>query len=117
MSVQENTSRKPDISLNYRTLINDLVEDGRLSEADADMLSLKTRTKEQLNWHPLEVIAEENCKDQKNLDQTLDLEVLTRWLCSKAKQPYMRIDPLKIDAQVITKVMSYEFAKRHKLSL
>ena len=114
MSVQENTT-KPDITLNYRTLLNDLVADGRLSEADADMLSLKTRTKEQLSWHPLEVIAEENCRDQKNLDQTLDLEVLTRWLCSKAKQPYKRIDPLKIDAQVITKVMSYEFAKRHQL--
>jgi general secretion pathway protein E len=115
VSVQENTSKKPDITLNYRTLINDLVKDGRLSEQDAETLSLKTRSKEQLNWHPLEVIADENCQDQKKPDQTLDLDVLTRWLCAKAKQPYKRIDPLKIDAQVITKVMSYEFAKRHQL--
>ena len=115
MSVQENSSKKPDISLNYRTILNDLVADDRLSEADADTLSLKTRTKAQLTWHPLEIIAEENCQDQKNPDQTLDIEVLTRWLCSKAKQPYKRIDPLKIDAQIITKVMSYEFAKRHQI--
>lgn len=107
--------KKPDINLNFRTLIDNLVSDGRLSEADADQLSIKTRTKEQLNWHPLELIAEEGFQDQKKLDQILDLDVLTRWLCTQAKQPYKRIDPLKIDAQVITKVMSYEFAKRHQL--
>ncbi|MFT4676300.1 MAG: general secretion pathway protein E [Patiriisocius sp.] len=115
MSVQQSNARKPDINLNYRTVINDLVADGRLSEADAETLSMKTRQKKQLNWHPLELIAEDGCQDQKKRDQLLDLDVLTRWLCSRAKQPYKRIDPLKIDAQVITKVMSYEFAKRHRI--
>jgi len=115
VSVQESNSRKPDITLNYRTVINDLVADGRLSESDAETLSMKTRQKKQLNWHPLELIAEDGCQDQKKLDQLLDLDVLTRWLCTRAKQPYKRIDPLKIDAQVITKVMSYEFAKRHRI--
>lgn len=115
MSVQESNAKKPDITLNYRTVLNDLVADGRLSEKDAETLSMKTRKKEQINWHPLELIAEESCPDQKKPDQLLDLDVLTRWLCSRAKQPYKRIDPLKIDSQVITKVMSYEFAKRHQL--
>lgn len=115
MSVQESNTKKPDITMNYRTVLNDLVADGRLSEKDSETLSMKTRKKEQLAWHPLELIAEENCQDQKKPDQLLDLDVLTRWLCSKAKQPYKRIDPLKIDSQVITKVMSYEFAKRHQL--
>ncbi len=115
MSVQESSPKKPDITLNFRSLIDDLVSDGRLSEKDAEQLSLKTRKKEQIAWHPLELIAEEEYVDQKNLDQKLDLEVLTRWLCTRAKQPYKRIDPLKIDSQVITKVMSYEFAKRHQL--
>jgi general secretion pathway protein E len=115
VSVQQSNARKPDINLNYRTVINDLVADGRLSEADAETLSMKTRQKKQLNWHPLELIAEDGCQDQKKRDQLLDLDVLTRWLCSRAKQPYKRIDPLKIDAQVITKVMSYEFAKRHRI--
>jgi general secretion pathway protein E len=115
VSVQQSNARKPDINLNYRTVINDLVADGRLSEADAETLSMKTRQKKQLNWHPLELIAEDGCQDQKKRDQLLDLDVLTRWLCSRAKQPFKRIDPLKIDAQVITKVMSYEFAKRHRI--
>ena len=115
MSLQEVGNKKPDISLNYRTLINDLVADGRLSTADADQLSLKTRTKEQLNWSPIELIAEDAPTDQENPDQSLDLDALTRWLCEKAGQPYQRIDPLKIDAQIVTRVMSHEFAKRHQL--
>ena len=115
MSVQESNAKKPDITMNYRTVLNDLVADGRLSEKDSETLSMKARKKEQITWHPLELIAEENCQDQKKPDQLLDLDVLTRWLCSKAKQPYKRIDPLKIDSQIITKVMSYEFAKRHQL--
>ena len=115
MSVQENSGYKPDISLNLRSVLNDLVADGRLSVDDADQLSLKTRSKEQLNWHPLELIAEELPSDVKNPDRNLDLETLTLWLCEKSNQPYKRIDPLKIDSQVVTKVMSAEFARRHQI--
>ena len=112
MSVQEST-RKPDIQLNLRSLINDLVADGRLSVEAADALSMKTRRKDQLNWHPLELIAEEEPDDQLHNGRKLDLETLTLWLCEKSGQPYKRIDPLKIDSTIVTKVMSSEFARRH----
>ena len=115
MSIQEVGDKKPDIQLNLRSLLNNLVADGRLSTADADQLSLKIRSNEQIDWHPLELIAEDPPDDQKNPAQKLDLEVLTLWLCEKANQPYQRIDPLKIDSQVVTSVMSHEFAKRHQL--
>ncbi|HIG41324.1 MAG TPA: type II/IV secretion system protein [Gammaproteobacteria bacterium] len=103
------------MTLSFRSVINDLIADGRLSTEDADSLALKIRTKEQINWHPLELIAEELHLDLLNPKQALDLEALTLWLCKKSDQPYRRIDPLKIDAQIVTKVMSHEFAKRHKL--
>lgn len=115
MSVQEVSSRKPDISLNLRTVLNDLVADGRLSPEDAETLSLKTRKKHQLDWNPIELVAEEEPQDQKHPDSVLDLEALTLWLCERAEQSYRRIDPLKIDAQVVTRVMSHEFAKRHQI--
>jgi general secretion pathway protein E len=115
VSIQENRGYKPDISLNLRSVLNDLVADGRLTVNDADELSLKTRSKEQLNWHPLELIAEELPGDLKNPGRNLDLEALTLWLCEKSNQPYKRIDPLKIDSQVVTKVMSAEFARRHQI--
>ncbi len=110
-----NDATKPDISLNFRTVLNDLVADGRLSMDAADQLSLKTRSKEQLNWHPLELIAEDLVSDLKSPGRYLDLEALTMWLCEKAQQAYLRIDPLKIEAAVVTKVMSHEFAKRHQI--
>ena len=115
VGLQEVDANKPDITLNLRSLLNDLIADGRLSVSDADQLSMKTRSRDQLNWHPLELIAEDPVEDQKSPGQVLDIEALTLWLCEKANQPYKRIDPLKIDSQVVTKVMSAEFARRHQI--
>lgn len=115
MSIQEVGSNKPDITLNVRGVINDLVADGRLSAEDAETISMKSRAKHQLKWHPIELVADENVTDQKNSAKTLDLEALTHWLCERSKQTYKRIDPLKIDATVVTRIMSAEFAKRHGL--
>ena len=115
MSTQEAGSNKPDITLNVRGVINDLVADGRLSAEDAENISMKSRAKHQLTWHPIELVAEENAVDLKNPAKNLDLDALTRWLCERSKQTYKRIDPMKIDATVVTRMMSAEFAKRHGL--
>jgi general secretion pathway protein E len=115
MSLNEGGARKPDITLSMRFVLNDLVIDNRLSPQDAETLSLKSRRKDQLDWNPIELIAEEELQDQKGAGGVLTLEVLTLWLCEKSKQLYRRIDPLKIDPQLTTKVMSHEFAKRHQI--
>jgi general secretion pathway protein E len=115
VTIQEVKDYRPDITLNLRSVLNDLVADGRLSTSDAETLSLRSRTKDQLKWHPIELIAEQGPADQQNPAKNLDLETLTHWLCERAKQPYKRIDPLKVDATVVTKVMSAEFARRHEL--
>ena len=44
-----------------------------------------------------------------------DLEALTIWLAERAGQQYIRIDPLKIDATLVTRVMSCEFARKHQI--
>jgi len=115
VNIQEANAKKPDIALNLRSVADDLVEDGRLSQGDSEKLSLKTRRKEQLNWNPLELIAEELFDDQENPGRPLDLETLTIWLAGRAKHQYVRIDPLKIDSTIVTRVMSYEFAQRHQI--
>jgi general secretion pathway protein E len=55
--------------------------------------------------HPLERIA------------TLgpSLEALTQWLAAYAGQPYLRIDPLKIDVARVVPLMSHAFAQRHAI--
>lgn len=115
VSLQETKTKKPDISLSLRSVADELVAAGRLSQQASDQLGLKTRRKEQLDWNPLELIAEELFDDQANTGVSLDLESLTIWLAEKARQPYVRIDPLKIDSTVVTRVMSYEFAQRHQI--
>jgi len=115
VSLQEANARKPDISLSVRSVADDLVADGRLSAKNSEHLGLKTRRKEQLVWNPIELIAEEMFDDLKTPGQSLDLEALTHWLAERAKQQYVRIDPLKIDSTVVTRIMSYEFSQRHQI--
>jgi len=55
--------------------------------------------------HPLESIAA----------QGLCLETLTEWLAQRAGQPYLRIDPLKIDVATVVPLMSHAFAQRHAI--
>ncbi len=65
--------------------------------------------------HPLEYIASHNWMTKCGQGRKLDLETLTVWLAESAGQPYLRIDPLKIDVAAITPLMSYAFAQRHKI--
>ena len=78
-----NEERKPDITLNLRSIINDLVADGSLSMDVADRLSFKTRRSDKLNSHPLEMILENMYPDLNK-----------------------RIDPLKTEPTVLTNGLS-----------
>ena len=62
--------------------------------------------------HPLVVIAAQDWPDRRTEGQKLSLEVLTRWLAHRARIPYMRIDPLKLDVASITSVVPYAYASR-----
>src|SRR5580698_3198889 len=62
--------------------------------------------------HPLVVIAAQDWPDRRTEGQKLSLEVLTRWLAHRARIPYMRIDPLKLDVASITSVVPYAYAPR-----
>ena len=55
--------------------------------------------------HPLECIASHGPS----------LETLTEWLARHCGQPYLRIDPLKIDVAAVVPLMSYAFAQRHRI--
>ncbi|MES2919102.1 MAG: GspE/PulE family protein [Pseudomonadota bacterium] len=105
--------------IDLRWCLDELLKDGRLSQRDANLVGTTPRARDQLNWHPLQVIAKFNFEDEGNPkgDKTglLNLDVLTGWLAQKAGQPVFHIDPLKIRAGDVTGVMSYKFAERHGL--
>ncbi|HEY0340042.1 MAG TPA: GspE/PulE family protein, partial [Steroidobacteraceae bacterium] len=62
--------------------------------------------------HPLVAVAAQDWPDPRAAGRKLSLEALTRWLADRARVPYVRIDPLKLDVASITGVVPYAYASR-----
>ena len=89
-----------DQRLELPLLLPALVEQGVITLDVARRLSTLPASHTQ---HPLECIAAQGpC-----------LETLTQWLARHSGQPYLRIDPLKIDVATVVPLMSHAFAQRH----
>jgi general secretion pathway protein E len=95
-------------------LLRELVASGRLSQDGAEQC-LARRGTATGRQHPLEIIAAQQLDDLAQPGRTLDLETLTLWLAEQSGQPYLRIDPLKIDVAAVIPLMSHAFAQRHRI--
>ncbi|WP_338574385.1 GspE/PulE family protein [Pseudomonas canadensis] len=91
-----------DQRLELHQLLPALVEGRLITPELAHRLSALPASNTQ---HPLESIAA----------QGACLETLTEWLAQQARQPYLRIDPLKIDVATVVPLMSHAFAQRHAI--
>ncbi len=105
----------PDRPLDLHDVLRELIAQGRLSQQTAEQCMAIRRSAVNSQQHPLEFLAAQQLDDAARPGRKLDLESLTVWLADYAKQPYLRIDPLKIDVAAITQVMSYAFAQRHHI--
>ena len=92
-----------------------VVAAGFISQRQAEDILIAPRTKKELAMHPLEIVASREFENRLEPGRTLDLETLTVWLAEQSRQPYLRIDPLKINVNAATEVMSYAFAQRHNI--
>ena len=101
--------------LDLNDLLRDLVAQGRLLQETAEQCLTLRRGTTASQQHPLEFLAAQQLDDLARPGKKLDLETLTLWLAEQAGQPYLRIDPLKINVAAITPLMSYAFAQRHKI--
>ena len=95
--------------------LRELVNQGRIAQDTAEQCMAIRRSAVNNQQHPLEFLASQQVDDLKRPGKKLDLEALTVWLAEYAGQPYLRIDPLKIDVAAVTPLMSYAFAQRHKI--
>ncbi|VVN64082.1 hypothetical protein PS687_04992 [Pseudomonas fluorescens] len=91
-----------DQRLELHALLPDLVANGLITPDTARRLSAMPASDTQ---HPLECIAAHGPS----------LETLTQWLARHVGQPYLRIDPLKIDVATVVPLMSHAFAQRHAI--
>ena len=101
--------------LDLNDLLRELVAQGRLPQDAAEQCMALRRSASNAQQHPLEFIAAQQLDDLTRPGKKLDLETLTAWLAEQAGQPYLRIDPLKINVAAVTPLMSYAFAQRHKI--
>ncbi|MDQ8038640.1 MAG: GspE/PulE family protein [Pedobacter sp.] len=101
--------------VDLRWCLDELLKDGRLTQRDVNLASTTPRTRDQLNWHPLQVVAHFDFPDASGKATVLTLDVLTAWLAERAAQPVFHIDPLKIRAGEVTQAMSYKYAERHSI--
>ncbi|KJH79682.1 GspE/PulE family protein [Pseudomonas sp. KSR10] len=101
--------------LDLNDLLRDLVAQGRLQQETAEQCMTLRRSAANAQQHPLEFLGAQQLDDLTRPGKKLDLETLTVWLAEQAGQPYLRIDPLKINVAAVTPLMSYAFAQRHKI--
>ncbi|WP_017938911.1 GspE/PulE family protein [Zestomonas thermotolerans] len=99
--------------LDLADLLKELVAQGRIDQDAAEQCLAIRRSAVNNQQHPLEFLASQELDDLKRPGRKLDLESLTAWLAEWSGQPYLRIDPLKIDVAAVTPLMSYAFAQRH----
>ncbi len=104
----------PSIQVDTRWLLDRLVADGLVNEQDANLLAGTPRTREQLQHHGLQMIADAGLENQKD-GSILELPALVSWFERISGMPKYHIDPLKIDVPAVTSIMSYKFAERHHI--
>jgi general secretion pathway protein E len=101
--------------LDLDTVLAVLRQDGVLSEADAMKARADGRSaRGKMELHPIALIANQKLTNLRD-GKPLSLEVLTQWLADHAKLPYLKIDPMKIDAAAVTQVISQAYAQRYRI--
>jgi general secretion pathway protein E len=96
--------------------ILDLLEkDGLIKAQQRVQLANISADQTKVQIHPLISIAEQGWQSSTKPSYPLSLETLTKWFTEKLDQVYLRIDPLKIDVQKTTSVVSQAYASKLKI--
>ena len=99
--------------LNLNNLLSALLAQNRIQQSCATQAMVRSREASSATLHPLVFLAQQQFCDPDRGGRILDLETLTAWLANHAGQPYLRLDPLKVDVATVTGAMSFAFAQRH----
>ena len=101
------------LDLSY--LLTALLAHNRIQQSCAEQALINSREAANAALHPLVFLAGQQLCDPSRAGKILDIETLTAWLANHVGQPYLRIDPLKINVTTVTGLMSFAFAQRHAI--
>lgn len=109
------TLNQSDMSANPRlaslkSIVSSLQEDGLVSDEDAIRAKGGSVT-----LHPVVALGKLELEDQRAPGSRLTSEVLGEWFAENLGVPNYHINPLKVKVDAITQVMSFNFAKLHKI--
>ncbi|WP_196138438.1 GspE/PulE family protein [Aliikangiella sp. G2MR2-5] len=108
--MQTTVSKKLDL-VSFLTLLE---KGGVLSPEQAKEALIELRPKKGRE-HPINQVASLKLKSKALRNKELGAELLSEWYAKHCKLPYVRLDPLKIDVDAVTAVMSRAFALRHNI--
>ena len=102
-------------NLTLQYVLSQLKQDNIISQQQHDQLIQQKNPVSPSPVHPLIIISEQDWMSIKQPAFKITLEWLTQWLADKTKCPYLRIDPLKIDVNKVTGVVSQAYAAKLKI--
>ncbi|MCA0327871.1 MAG: type II/IV secretion system protein, partial [Proteobacteria bacterium] len=97
--------------VSWRLLVEWMRADGVISPAEADRTISRCSQAESAQPALVRLAAVGVARASDG--QAMDLEELTQYLARRAGMPYLRIDPLKVDAGKVSETMSAVYAERH----
>ena len=113
--MSETRELSPGKPLDQGELMDALAADGLVSAVDARRLRYTPKVRDASARHPLTFVADQKLPDPRAPGHTLDMEALLNWLAGRTGQAAFHIDPLRVDAAAVTAVMSFAFARRHRI--
>ncbi|MCK5668440.1 MAG: type II/IV secretion system protein, partial [Gammaproteobacteria bacterium] len=99
------------LTLDY--VLKQLLEDGLITEQQHAQFTASHKPDNKT--HPLIILSKEGWKTPGEQSYPLTLERLTQWLAEKTNIPYVRIDPLNVDVNKVTSLVSQAYAANLKI--
>ena len=96
-------------------LLEMLQRKGMLNEQQLQTSRLRLRSSSQSSEPAIAQVAKLNLKSLPSPHHLLSPEYLSEWVATEFNMPYFRLDPLKINVDAVTSMMSLAFAQRHKI--
>ncbi|HEX6550686.1 MAG TPA: GspE/PulE family protein [Gammaproteobacteria bacterium] len=112
MSTARASGKASDRKLSFQEVLDWLEADGLVTGEKVNLIRSLAERGAYQDKHPISVIGKRGWQDERAPHSQLTAEALTAWLATKVGLPYLRIDPLKLDVQRITGVVSLPYASR-----
>jgi general secretion pathway protein E len=93
-------------------ILDALLADHVITQREVEQMRVGHVDRETEQLHPIIRIGQQGWQSASKPSYPLTVERLTRWLADKVGLEYFRIDPLKINVEAITKLVSQAYATR-----